>query len=61
MHDPPTKRVTKKKGSLQMSINSIRRTMLAISAALAVSTVTVGAAVAPAYAVATPAAVAINA
>jgi hypothetical protein len=44
-----------------MSINSIKRTMLAISAAVAVSTVTVGAAVAPAHAVANPAEVAINA
>jgi hypothetical protein len=53
-------RVTKK-GSLQMSVNSIKRTMIAISAALAVSTVTVGAAVAPAHAVAAPAQVAISA
>jgi hypothetical protein len=44
-----------------MSINSIKRTMIAISAALAVSTLTVGAAVGPAHAVATPAQVAISA
>lgn len=50
------------KGRLEMSSQSqFTRTLIAIVAALAMSTVTVGAAVGPAQAVASPAKVSINA
>ena len=51
-----------RKGRLEMSSQSqFTRTLIAIVAALAMSTVTVGAAVGPAQAVASPAKVSINA
>ena len=57
---PPGKAV--QKGRIQMSSQSpITRTLIAIAAALAMSTVAVGAAVGPAQAVASPAKVTINA
>jgi hypothetical protein len=57
---PPDKAV--QKGRIQMSVQSpITRTLVAIAAALAMSTVAVSAAVGPAQAVASPAKVTINA
>jgi len=51
-----------RKGRIQMSSQSpITRTLIAIAAALAMSTVAVGAAVGPAQAVASPAKVSLNA
>jgi hypothetical protein len=57
--DPRRKRV--RKGRLEMSSQSqLTRTLVAIAAALAMSTVAVGAAVGPAQAVASPAKVSLN-
>jgi hypothetical protein len=59
-HGPELKRA--RKGRIQMSSQSpITRTLVAIAAALAMSTVAVGAAVGPAQAVASPAKVSLNA
>jgi hypothetical protein len=61
VHDPPSSAVTQK-GKAAMTIrSSLQRAMIAIAGALAVSTVTVGAAIAPAHAVATSMQAAANA
>jgi hypothetical protein len=62
MRIDPQNKPAGKKGSIQMSVRSqLSRTLVAIAGALAVSTLTIGAAVGPAQANANPIAVNLNA